>query len=255
MESLRALVRGADAVVHCAGAVRGATQAHFNDSNVDGVARLVQAVCEQKPTPRFLLMSSLAARQPELSIYADSKRRGEKMLAAESDKLFWTIFRPSPVYGPGDRELRPVFWWMAKGLAPILGTGNGRISLLYIEDLAEAVAHWLHGSISSGNTFELHDGHPGGYSWHEIVDTVRHLRDKAVWRVRVPVVLVKLLAAVNLIAARTLAYAPMLTPGKVRELQHPDWICDNTRLSDVTGWTPKILLAEGLRRTLEWRDT
>ena len=56
VDSLRRLVRGADAVVHCAGAVRGATQAHFDRLNVDGVARLVRAAVEQHPLPRFLFI-------------------------------------------------------------------------------------------------------------------------------------------------------------------------------------------------------
>ena len=66
MESLKRLVAGADAIVHCAGAVRGASQEDFNCINVDGVARLVQAAAEQNPKPRFLLLSSLAAREPQL---------------------------------------------------------------------------------------------------------------------------------------------------------------------------------------------
>ena len=37
-DSLRRLVSGVDAIVHCAGAVRGASQAHFNHVNVDGVS-------------------------------------------------------------------------------------------------------------------------------------------------------------------------------------------------------------------------
>jgi hypothetical protein len=42
----------------------------------------------------------------------------------------------------------------------------------------------------------------------------------------------------------------MLTPGKVREILHPEWTCDNTALADATGWRPRIRLDEGLRRTL-----
>jgi nucleoside-diphosphate-sugar epimerase len=42
----------------------------------------------------------------------------------------------------------------------------------------------------------------------------------------------------------------MLTPGKVRELSHPDWVCDNTALSNAIGWAPRVLLPEGLRQTL-----
>jgi nucleoside-diphosphate-sugar epimerase len=71
---------------------------------------------------------------------------------------------------------------------------------------------------------------------------------------RVPLVLVKFAALMNLAAARAVGYAPMLTPGKVREISHPDWTADNTALSQHTGWSPKIDLAEGLRRTLGLGD-
>ena len=250
MESLRRLVHGAEAVVHCAGVVRGATRAQFNRVNIDGVARLVQAAATQKPAPRFLLISSLAARQPELSYYAASKRIGEKMLTEKSGNLSWTVFRPSAVYGPGDRELLPVFRWIEKGIAPILGSGNGRFSMLYVKDLADAVLQWLDHGGCHADTFELHDGHPGGYSWHDVIKAVKQLRAKPVVPLKIPVVIAKLMATLNLLAARALGYAPMLTPGKVRELTHADWVCDNTKFNSVTGWKPRILLAEGLSRIL-----
>ncbi len=255
-ESLRRLVHGADAVVHCAGAVRGATRAQFNRVNVDGTSRLVQLTASQNPSPQFLLISSLAAREPHLSHYAASKREGEMMLAEKADKLFWTVFRPSAVYGPGDRELLPVFHWMQKGIAPIIGSGNGRFSLLYVEDLAEAIVQWLDRRSDPGCTYELHDGQPGGYFWHDVIDTFMRLRQgRSVVPIKIPPILVKLVSTLNLLAARVLGYAPMLTPGKVRELCHLNWVCDNTALNFATGWTPRILLAEGLQRTLRWNYT
>ena len=152
------------------------------------------------------------------------------MLIEKSEKLFWTVFRPSAIYGPGDRELMPVFHWMKKGFAPILGSGNGRFSMLYVEDLAEAIVYWLDRKKSNpGCTYELHDGRPGGYSWHDVIDMVERHRSKALVCLKIPLVLVKLIAAVNLLAARTIGYAPMLTPGKVCELSHPDWVCDTYR--------------------------
>lgn len=249
LDSLRRLVDGATAVVHCAGAVRGATREQFNRVNVDGLARLVRAAAAQQPAPRFLLISSLAAREPHLSHYAASKRLGEKVLVEKSDRLSWTIYRPCAVYGPGDRELLPVFEWMAKGIAPILGSGHARFSLLYVKDLAEAIVQWLDGSCMS-DTFELHDGHPGGYSWHDVINTFKHLRTKSVVSIKIPMVLVRLVSALNLLASRIFGYAPMLTPGKVRELSHSDWVCDNTALSSAIGWTPRVLLPEGLQKTL-----
>ena len=251
LESLRQLVHGADAVVHCAGAVRGSTPAQFNRTNVDGVTRLVQAANAEPKPPRFLLISSLAAREPHLSPYAASKRHGEKVLIETFHKLSWTVFRPSAVYGPGDRELLPVFRWIEKGIAPILGSGNGRFSMLYVKDLADAVLQWLDHGGGHADTFELHDGHPGGYSWYDVIEAVKHLRSKPVVRLNVPVALAKVLSMFNLILARVIGYAPMLTPGKICELMHSNWVCDNAALSSAIGWTPQVLLLEGLRRTLK----
>ena len=250
MPSLQHLVKGVTAVIHCAGTVRGSTREHFNRINVDGFARLVRATVSQHPMPRVLLISSLAAREPHLSHYAASKRQGEQVLAGQTHQLSWTIYRPCAVYGPGDREMLPVFKWMAKGIAPVLGSGNGRFSLIYVNDLAEAIAKWLDHDCGQAGTYELHDGHPGGYSWHDVIDTVRQLRRKAIVRLKIPLVLVKLVAALNLSAARTIGYAPMLTPGKVRELSHTDWVCNHAALNSASGWSPQVLLPEGLRLTL-----
>jgi len=250
MASLQRLAEGVDAVIHCAGAVRGATRDAFNRVNADGVARMVQVALDQHPAPRFLLISSLAAREPDLSYYAASKKQGETILAEKAGRLPWTIFRPCAVYGPGDREMLPVLRWMAKGIAPVLGDGSRRFSLLYVKDLVEAVIQWLDGSCCRSGIYELHDGHPRGYSWHDVIDAVRQLRAKDIVRLKIPLALVRAAAALNQFAARSFGYAPMLTPGKVRELCHADWICDNTPLHAAVGWSPRTLLMEGLQQTL-----
>ena len=249
-DSLRHLVNGVDAILHCAGAVRGASQAHFNRVNVDGVARLVQAAREQHQLPRFLLISSLAAREPHLSPYAASKRQGEEVLAAGAGDMAWTAFRPPAVYGPGDKELLPLFRWIGRGIAPILGRRDARFSLLYVEDLAEAVVKWLDFRRGEHQCFELHDGRPAGYTWGEVIETVGRFYGKTPLQLRVPEYLLLLLARLNLTTAPLLGYAPMLTPGKVRELRHHDWVCDNDALSHKIGWFPRTSLEEGLRLTL-----
>ena len=38
----------------------------------------------------------------------------------------------------------------------------------------------------------------------------------------------------------------MLTPSKLRELRHPDWVADNAAITAATGWRPGIGLAAGL---------
>jgi len=254
-ERLRELVGGVHAVIHCAGVVRGATAADFYPVNVDGVVRLARIAAEQDPPPRFLSISSLAAREPHLSDYAASKRQGELGLAEAADSLDWFILRPPAVYGPGDKELLPLFRLMRRGVAPILGSRGARFSLLYVQDLADAVVRWLETGNGIRGTFELHDGRSGGYSWHDVIATAERLRGGRVLPVSVPSGVLRLLARLNLGLSRPLGYAPMLTPGKVGELMHPDWVCDNGGLCQAMGWTPRVGLEEGLRRTLAWRCT
>jgi hypothetical protein len=62
--------------------------------------------------------------------------------------------------------------------------------------------------------------------------------------------MIRAVARVNLALAGLLHYSPMLTPGKVRELQHPDWVCDTDKLMKVTDWRPKKRLQDALPMAL-----
>ena len=251
-ESLRHLLQDASAVVHCAGAVRGVTAADFNAVNVDGLMQLVRAALSLSSRPRFLSLSSLAARAPQLSHYASSKRQGEQALASMAADMEWVALRPPAVYGPGDKEMLPLFQWMGRGIAPVLGAAHARVSLLYVEDLCAAVLRWLDAGQCESGIYELNDTQSGGYSWDEIIANVSALRARRIFRLTLPAMLLRSLAGVNVTAARLIGYAPMLTPGKVRELRHPDWVADNTALTAAIGWQPEISLQEGLRRTMGW---
>ena len=65
--ALHHLVDGVAYVIHCAGAVRGNSYNEFAQTNITGTQNLLSALAEQTQSLRFLLISSLAARQPELS--------------------------------------------------------------------------------------------------------------------------------------------------------------------------------------------
>ena len=246
--ALEALAAGTEAVIHCAGTVRGARRSDFDRVNVEGAGRAARAAALLPRPPRFLLMSSLAARVPELSDYAGSKWRGECAVKAASDSMRWTVLRPPAVLGPGDRELAPLFRCIARGFAPVPASPPGRFSLIHVDDLATAVLQWLAADTGYGETFELDDGRPGGYDWDAVLTLAGHtLRGgRPARRVRIPMPLLGLAASANLGAARLLGYAPMLTPGKVREIAHPDWLCDSHAFVHATGWRPAIGLETGL---------
>lgn len=246
---LAELGAGAAAVVHCAGAVRGAARADFDRINADATRRLAEASAQLSPAPRLLLISSLAAREPDLSDYAASKRAGEIAVERASDSLRWTILRPPAVYGPGDRELVPLFRAMASGFAPLPAAGGGRFSLLHVEDLARAVVCWLQADTADRMTFEVDDGRPGGYDWPTVIEIAGRVllpEGRSVRPLPIPSSLLNLAARVNLIGATVFGYSPMLTPGKVRELRHPDWVCRQSGFAAMTGWQPQYGFERGL---------
>jgi nucleoside-diphosphate-sugar epimerase len=246
--ALERLVEGAAAVVHCAGSVRGASAADFRVANVDGVANVLAAVGSVNSSVRFLHVSTLAAREAHLSHYAASKLEGERLVRAAP--LRGAVIRPPAVYGPGDRELLPLLTALHRGLGVIPGH-RGRFSLIFVEDLVEAMLAWLASPAADGDCYELHDGHPGGYDWDEIIDAIAIVRGARVRALRIPRPMLAAAAGLGASVQRLVGRAPMLTPGKVRELFHPDWVCDNGPFSRRTGWTPRVDLLTGLRSTLD----
>ncbi|MCY4565946.1 MAG: NAD(P)-dependent oxidoreductase [Gammaproteobacteria bacterium] len=245
VEGLREALAGVDAVVHLAGAVRGRTFSDFRAVNVDAVANLCTAIEAQAPPPPLLLISSLAARQPELSDYASSKRAGEEVLGAWPH-LDNTILRPPAVYGPGEVEMRPLLDWMRRGLTVIPGNRHQRLAFLHVDDLAEAVIAWLRDpSRCRHGRFEIDDGTPDGYDWPAIAGAAGAPHSRTVV---VPAALLAGMARVNLAASKLFRYAPMLTPGKVRELTRESWAGADGTFGTITGWRPRYDLAGGLKQ-------
>ena len=230
------------AIIYCAGSVRGTSLTDFHEANVSGVERISSAASAQPRRPAVLLISSLAASRPELSWYARSKHEGERVLARYPE-ISWTILRPPAVYGPGDREMLPVLRSIRRGLTPVVGPAAQRLSLLHVTDLASAIVRWFeHREACRGRTFAIDDGTPSGYDWTAISGAIAR---RATLRIQVPAAVLHLAAVLNLSAARILGYRPMLTPGKVRELCQPSWLCDNAPFSEITGWSATIDLRRG----------
>jgi nucleoside-diphosphate-sugar epimerase len=118
---------------------------------------------------------------------------------------------------------------------------------LHVEDLGRAVlACVTHRDRCTGATFEPDDEQAGGHGWADIIACARGAMP--VLELCVPRALLNVIARINLVLSRVFRYAPMLTPGKVRELSEPSWLCDNSRLRAVTGWVPEVPLRTGIAR-------
>lgn len=248
--TLETLLCDTDAVIHCAGVVRGADYQDFARVNVDGTANLRDAM-HGKKLP-LVALSSLAAREPQLSHYARSKRAMEAELVTQHAPRDCLLLRPPAVYGPGEKELLPLFQAFARGVAPLPASPQARVSLLYVDDLAAAILSWLKQSKRESGIFELHDGQPDGYSWDEVVQVAESLLGRRIRKIALPGTPLRLLSSANATMSRLIGHAPMLTPGKIRELRHSNWVCDNGPLQKVLDWHPQVDLAQGLHLTCGW---
>lgn len=251
--SLQKLVKETFAVIHCAGAVRGSSLESFLHNNVTGTDNLLHAVIEQNPRPRFLFISSLAAREPKISWYASSKFKAEQLINDCSGLMPSAIFRPAAVYGPGDKELRPLFKATCYGLLPSIGQVTNRFGLLHVNDLVAAIHCWLRADKPVLGTYEIDDGTPGGYNYLSVADIAQNILGKPVKCVKLPDLMLQLIASTNLWVSRLLGYSPMLTPGKVCELQHPDWVCDIAPLKrELACWYPNLRLCDTLPQLIKF---
>jgi uncharacterized protein YbjT (DUF2867 family) len=113
--ALAALCDGAQVVVHVAGLIKARSRAVFDRANVEGSRQV--ALAAKTAGARLVLVSSLAAREPNLSDYAGSKRGGEDA-AREIMGGDLTIVRPPAIYGPGDVETLRLFEMASK--SPVL---------------------------------------------------------------------------------------------------------------------------------------
>lgn len=242
--ALDRLCAGAELVVHGAGLIKARTREAFFAVNEAGTRRLAER------TPgAMLLVSSLAAREPQLSDYTASKRAGEEAArAALGERL--TIVRPPALYGPGDPETLPLFKLAATSpVLPLLDPG-ARLALMHVEDAARQIAALA--ARPTASVIALSDGRPEGYGWREIMQTAAEAFAATPRFVTIPAFALRIAAAVGVIAPGKAP--PMLTFGKLREITHPDW---TVRPEEQAPDLPRPLfdLAEGFLHTVQGYQT
>jgi len=250
VDALARLVEGVDVVIHLAGMIKAARRSQFFQVNRDGAAALASAAQQGAPGAHFMLISSLAAREPALSDYAASKRAGE---AAVLDVLGSrvTVLRPPAVYGPGDRETLLFFQLARWRLVPLLGTRDAVVAMIHVHDLVRLIVT-LASKAPLGQVLTAADARPDGYRWDELLGAAaRAVGNPEPRFVRAPQAL---LGAVALIgdAARAMGSASMLNSQKLRELRHPDWSVPAAGRAAPPGWSPRFDLDAGFADAVSW---
>ncbi|MBI4676092.1 MAG: NAD-dependent epimerase/dehydratase family protein [Elusimicrobia bacterium] len=253
------LLDGIDAVVHLAGKVHAeAARAHdgeaFARDNVESSRRLAEA-CALRRVARFVFASSAKAIGEETASgqawdegtpcspadpYGRSKLEAERVLAKALARhaAGLVVLRLPLVYGPGMRaNMLRLFKAVDAGWPlPLAGIENSR-SLLYLGNLADAVALCLDHPAAAGETFHVTDGED--LSTPELARTIARALGRPARLFRVPEAL---LAATASLAGRA-SDAGRLTGSLV---------LDGRKIRLKLGWRPPHSADAGLKATADW---
>ncbi|MEO7635402.1 MAG: NAD(P)-dependent oxidoreductase [Sphingomicrobium sp.] len=239
------LVEGGDALIHLAGVLNAPDAAGFEAGNVAGTLAMLAAMTASGAR-RFVHVSSLAAREPKLSLYGGSKARSEALV--ETSGLDWAIVRPPAVYGPGDKETLELFK-MAK-LGVILMPPSGRLSLIHADDLVRLLLALAAGPTAPTQILiEPDDGTPGGWTHKAFGEALGAAVGKRPAILSAPAPLLRLAAHADRLVRGAKA---KLTPDRAAYFSHRDWTVDPRRGCPPDLWTPRIATIQGLADTAAW---
>ncbi len=238
--ALAELVDGSDAVIHVAGVVN-ADRAGFIAGNIDATHAIVTAAQNAK-VQRFVHVSSLSAREPQLSDYGWSKAEAEQVV--EASELDWTILRPAAVYGPGDLEMRDLFRAAKLGLA--LLPPPGLMSAVAVDDLARLLVTVAErGAVRT--IYEVDDG--TSWTHADFARAIGAAVGQRVMPLHLPRALMLLGAWVD---RRLRGDQAQLTRDRIGYLTHPDWTAQPDRRVPADLWSPQVDTRIGLADTARW---
>lgn len=248
--ALKRLVDGSDAVIHCAGLTHARRDADFDAVNAAGAGRVAAAAAGAGAC--MIAISSMAARRPDISAYAASKRAGEDAVRRASGANRWSALRAPAIYGPGDDATLPFFKLIKSGLAPEPAAEPApRASILFVEDVASAAIAAADRPPPPG-IYEIGDDRADGHSWREIGEALAAALGVRARPIRAPKTPLAVYAALAAGASRALGGAPFITPGKVAEFFHQDWVARDNLLAAAIPWRPITPLKEGFAKTVLW---
>ncbi len=236
------LLQGCDVVIHLAGLIKARKTSDFYEINADAAGTLAKAADEAR-VKRYVLLSSMAAREPELSDYAGSKRAGERaVLSSFTGKT--AIVRAPAVFGPGDKATEPFFKLLAKGLLPVPGGRKWKerqLSMVYVVDLADDILRAAKTGCYDGEI--VSPANIDRVDWLEFGNLCEKAFNRRVKVFPLPLSVLYPVAGVTSITSRLMGMGH-LTLDKLGELLHADWSSETL----ILGATPPI---EALKITME----
>lgn len=264
----RRAARGAGVVYHCAAYVSDWAEAQeMIRVNVEGLQAMMEAA-SRAGARRFVYLSSLVvlghASQVDLDESAPVVVTGDaynrtKVLAEELALRYHrerglpvTIIRPPYIYGPRDRQFLPrLLATLRKGAFRYIGSGFQPFSLVYVENLLDAVLAAAARTEAVGQVYHVTDGEP--VTRRQLVEAVcdglglaRPTRSVPLWVARPACRFME--GAWRLLGKRE---APLLNRFRLKFMATPLTFSIEKARREL-GYEPRVSFKEGMAETLAW---
>lgn len=149
--SVRALTRGANAVVNCVGTFARMGKNNFDAVQVEGAARIARIASEQG-VGQMVHISAIGADAEADSKYSRSKGEGEAAVLAAFPGA--VILRPSVIFGTEDQFFNRFAAMTRMGpVLPVVGAGT-KFQPVHVDDVAQAAVKAILGQATAGS-YEL----------------------------------------------------------------------------------------------------
>ncbi len=235
-------------VFHCAARTEYCSKKLLDETNIEGTRNILDA-CLLHHVKKAVYLSSLSVISANRCIfltedlpysaannYGASKVEAEKLAISYREKgLQIAILRPAMVYGENDTHAFSLLIDLVKKrLFPVIGKGENRFPLVYINNLIDVMELSLSNDAIYEGVYIVSDS--------EAVSTKQLLKYIAdFWGVRSPIELPSFLMPL-------FCSLPFL--GKRFSLFFEDKVCSIQRLRNRLNYAPRIPLCDGLRKTV-----
>ena len=260
-----------DVIIHAGGATKCLKREDFDFHNYICTKNFVEALQALEMMPsQFLYVSSLSVLGPireqqnadgsyndmlssdtpaPNTAYGESKVKSEAYLRGIEGV---TIFRPTGVYGPREKD----YFMMAKSIKQhvdfAVGYKKQVITFVYVRDLVGAIFSAIgKADVASGKTYLVSDGH--NYDSRAFSDLIqKELGVKCVLHIKAPLWLLRVISAVAEGISKLTRQPSTLNGDKYRIMSQRNWQCDISPLKKDLEFVPEWPLERGVKECMEW---
>jgi nucleoside-diphosphate-sugar epimerase len=184
-------------------------------------------------------------------VYQETKLAAERLAReyGSSTGLDVVVARPIGIYGPGDTRFLRMFRGLARGRFPMIGSGQAFYHLTYIDDLIEGFR--LCGTVPAGKGRTYILAGPRYTTLEQLVHLVAKELNVAPPRVHLPVWPFWTAGLLCEMICVPLRIEPPIYRRRV-DFYTKSRAFDTTRARTELGYSPKVDLEDGVKRTAEW---